>query len=252
MAFDRFRLGHTCAPETTLTMPIYERFWGTSCFSARSRPCGVLAAIPQGNRSPATCRICFNGWRSSEGTSRGLSVFPWFERLLRTEEGIGKICKRANAKSKSISCKEIMPRRQTRESAVRLSTTVLAALLANNVDTGENLRAQQLSGGDRSSNASKAYFRAKPTSFREACNHPEHFLYPPWPQNAKLYVTQRWLRDKPPPVFWVSGFFFTQAFLTGASQNFARRYTIPIDHVGFSQESMPKVRTDGSKPLSTR
>lgn len=50
----------------------------------------------------------------------------------------------------------------------------------------------------------------------------------------RIEFLKSWENYGIPPAFWISGFYFPQAFLTGTLQNFARKYVVSIDAIDFS------------------
>lgn len=63
----------------------------------------------------------------------------------------------------------------------------------------------------------------------------------PWVKDLldRLDFVAEWIAHGIPAVFWISGFFFPQGFMTGTIQNHARKYKIPIDSLTFEFIMLP-------------
>ena len=80
------------------------------------------------------------------------------------------------------------------------------------------------------------------------CRIPLLMPLTPWYADLlrRVKFVLQWIEFGTPKAFWISGFFFPQAFLTGTLQNFARKYQKPIDTISFDFKYLDDKKTDGS------
>lgn len=79
-----------------------------------------------------------------------------------------------------------------------------------------------------------------------ATSYPSLQPLTPWFNDLlkRLSFFRDWIEHGPPPVFWISSYFFPQGFMTANLQNHARKYGLPIDTIEFAHEMMAEPLDD--------
>lgn len=57
----------------------------------------------------------------------------------------------------------------------------------------------------------------------------------------RIEFLNTWVNKGTPSSYWMSGFFFPQAFVTGSLQNYARRKAVAIDKLSFKFQFLDNI-----------
>jgi dynein heavy chain len=120
-------------------------------------------------------------------------------------------------------------------------------------DLQKALRGEIIMGADLEATANSMFNGLVPDTWA-AVAYPSLKPLGPWINDllARLKFFSNWITLGAPTVYWISGFFFTQSFLTGALQNYARRHRLAIDQISLDFQVMEHIKEpkEGDEPVA--